>query len=192
MASFSPTPVQLHKVFPRAYSAEIGEGRGAGQKTASLPIRPACTNTNFSRNSSQMVDFSQLLRKPLSDVKRPPPLPMGDYPAIIKSYEFGESNRNKTPRLSLRLVLIDWPDTIPLEDRDGIDISKRQLSKDYYLTEDALWRLADFMRSCGLTGTVEENVPSLEGQQVLAEVQYYTNKQTGEIGNQIGKLVGLE
>jgi hypothetical protein len=141
-----------------------------------------------------MPDFSQLLRKPAGEAKRPPPLPIGDYPAVIKSQEVGDNNRNKTPYVRLALVLTDWPENVAEYDRpEGVDLNKRQLRKDFYLTEDSLWRLDEFIRSCDIDPNgrpYEEILPELIGKPVTVEVLHYINQQTSEIGNNTGAVVG--
>lgn len=153
-----------------------------------------------------MPDFSALLRKPAGEAKRPPPLPAGDYYGLVKSYEVGDNNRNKTPYVRFQVALTDWPDSSEDEwshaDPDGkvqavtkadIDLSKRQMRKDFFFTEDALWRLDEFIRSCGIDPrgrSYEEILPEMVGQPMTVEVQQYLNQSNNETGNQIGKLVG--
>jgi hypothetical protein len=67
------------------------------------------------------------------------------------------------------------------------------MRRDFYLTEDALWRLDDFLRSVGISvegRSYEEVLPEVIGQPITVEVQQYMNEQSGEIGNQIGKMTG--
>jgi hypothetical protein len=138
-----------------------------------------------------MPDFSQLLRKPAGVAKKPPALPAGDYSGIIKSWEVGDNNKNKTPYVRFNLVLTAPPDDVELE--PGTDLSKKPLRRDYYLTDDALWRLDDFIRSCGIEPNeevYEEVMPQMVGLPVTVEVQQYINQSTSEIGNQVGKLTG--
>ena len=154
-----------------------------------------------------MPDFSQLLRKPAGEAKKPPVLPMGDYPAVVRGFEFGDQNRNKTPYVRFQTSLQDWPkdssDEWTVVDgegnatvvcKDDVDLSKRSMRKDFFLTEDSLWRFDEFIRSCGINPNgrmYEEIIPEIVGQPVLAEVTQYLNQQTNETGNQIGKLVGF-
>lgn len=139
-----------------------------------------------------MPDFSKLLRKPAGEAKKPEALPVGDYPGVIKSHEYGDNNKNKTPYVRLFVAFTGWPDGA--EEIPEVDLSKRQMRRDYYLTEDALWRLDDLIRSCGIDAvgrSYEEVIPELLGQAVLVEVQQYTVQNSDEKGNQIGKIVGL-
>ena len=60
------------------------------------------------------VDFtSQLTRKPLSAVRKPPILPIDNYPGIVKRFEFGDNNRNNTPYLRYFLSPTGWGDNVP-------------------------------------------------------------------------------
>lgn len=143
-----------------------------------------------------MVDFSKYMRQTAGQAKKPPTLEIGDYPAVVRSYELGESKQNKTPFVRVNLTLTGWPEGA--EPQAGVDLGKRQQRKDYYLTDDALWRLDDFLRSCGIDlGTesapraYEETLAELSGKDVIATVEHYVNQQTGEIGNQVGKVAGV-
>lgn len=151
-----------------------------------------------------MPDFTQLIRgKAVGDAKRPPRLPMGDYQGVVKSYEYGDSNKNKTPYVRFHLIPTafpaDCPPAWPQVDKDGtttqvsqsdFDLSKRQMRRDFYLTEDALWRLDEFLKSMNLSGDLESAIPQTVGGSVVIEVQQYVNEQSGDIGNQVGRLVG--
>lgn len=140
-----------------------------------------------------MVDFTKLLSRPAGEAKKPPILPAGDYPGIIKAWKTGESRQNRTPFVSFTLGLMAFPADLDEADTQGIDLEKRQLSRDFYITEDALYRLDEFIHSCGVETTgraYEEVLPELIGAAVLVEVSQYINQRTNEIGNQVAKLVG--
>jgi hypothetical protein len=151
-----------------------------------------------------MVNFAHLLSQPAGKSKRPTALPVGDYPGIIKSYEIGDNNKNKTPYVQFAIGLIGWPDGIEEQDimqevEEGkfepIDLSKRQLRKQFFLTETSRWRLDEFLKTCALEMedvSYQEIFPQLVGQHVLVEVQQYINQKAddGSTGNQVGKLVG--
>lgn len=140
-----------------------------------------------------MPDFSALLRKPVDEAKRPPALPPGDYAGIIKSYELGDQNKNKTPYVRFQIGLQGWPDSVADEDKKDVDLSKKQLRRDFFLTPDADWRLAEFIKSCGINTSgrnFEVTVPECVGARVVVEVQQYLNQTNNEVGNQVGGLAG--
>lgn len=140
-----------------------------------------------------MPDFKALLAKPAGEAKKPKALDAGQYPGIIKSYELGDANKNKTPYVRFHLGLTGWPNGEAQLDEGGeaIDLAKRQLRRDFFITEDALWRLDEFLQALGieLTGrSYEETIPEAVGKNVEIEVQQYMNQQTNDIGNQVGAL----
>lgn len=141
-----------------------------------------------------MPDFSALLRKPAGEAKRPKALPIGDYQGVVKSHEVGDNNKNHTPYVRFGIVLTGWPDEFTQADiPEDTDLSKRQLRKDFFLTDDSLWRLDEFIRSCGVepAGRVyEEVVPELVGQPIKVEIKHYRNAQD-EIGNTVERVIGL-
>lgn len=158
-----------------------------------------------------MPDFSALLRKPAGEAKRPPLLPGGDYMGVVKSFEMGESSQKKTPFVRFNVVLQDWPTSAPQEwqvpgpdgksmvqiSRSDVDLSKRQMRRDFFFTEDALYRLDEFLRSCGISvegRTYEEALPDVVGATVVAEVQQQMSQREGatadDMFNQIGRLSG--
>lgn len=160
-----------------------------------------------------MPDFSKLAKHPAGVAKRPTALPVSSsdpYPGLIKSFEFVEADKRRNPPpnydtiIRMNLALTGWPDGVDEGDREEeveagvrrpIDLSKRQMRKDFY--DHRLDQLDDFLRSCGIDlGTpdsprpYEEVLPEVVGQSVTIEVQQYLNQRTNEIGNQVGILAG--
>jgi hypothetical protein len=145
-----------------------------------------------------MVDFSALLKKPAGQAKKPEAFPADTYPGIIKAWEVGDANKNKTPYVRFHVVLTGEGTSTTLEDlkEKHIDITKRTFRRDFYLTEDAEWRLDEFLRSMGIDvdsgRPYEETIPECVGKAVQVEIQQYLNATSNEIGNQIGGLVGAQ
>jgi len=143
-------------------------------------------------------DFSSLLRQPAGQAKKPPVLDAGNYPATVRSYEVDNKNKNKTTYVRFHVGYTGWPDgASPQTNEDGtiIDLSKRQGRRDFFLTPDALWRLDEFLRSCGvdLAGrSYEEVLPEIVNKSVVASVKQYMNERNNDLGNEIDALVGTE
>lgn len=141
-----------------------------------------------------MPDFSDLLRKPAGEAKRPQALPIGDYQGVIRSHEVGDSNRNHTPYVRFGITLTEWPESFGPQDIPAeIDLGKRQLRKDFFLTDESLWRLDEFIKSTGVNATgrkYEDVLPELIGQPVKVEVRHY-RAQDDTVGNTVETLVGL-
>lgn len=144
-----------------------------------------------------MPDFSQLLKgNSLATAKRPPSLPDGLYRGIIQKYELTEAkNENKTTIIRYHIGLTEWPQAIEEDERQGIELSKRKLSKDYFFTPDAAWRLAKLLKSCGVVAdgkSDEEMIAAAVGEEVIAKVvEVQSTKNPGESFNQIDSLEGL-
>jgi hypothetical protein len=142
-----------------------------------------------------MPDFSSMLRKPAGEAKRPKALPVGDYRGVIKAYELDDNNKNHTPYVRITIAMTDWPQGFTQSDiPEDTDLAKRQLRKDIYTTEDALWRLDELIKSCGIVPNgrpYEEVLPELIGRPVMVQVKHYMNRSTGDVGNTVDGLVGI-
>lgn len=102
-----------------------------------------------------MPDFSTLLAKPVGEIKKPRALPAGTYYGLITSFAFDESAKKKTPyvRYSVRLTSPGEDiDQSLLVDVDGnaVDVTKKLLNADFYLTEDAQYRCVEFLEKLGI------------------------------------------
>lgn len=155
------------------------------------------------------VDFNALYNRPSGEAKRPPVLPKGDYPAIILSaHSEGEIGQNKTPAIFWPIRLTDWDPSTPEEwtqydpstnqmltnVKSEIDITKRQMRATFFMTDDALIMLDDFLRSCDieLGGSYLSILPNVIGKRVLASIDILTNKDTMDQRNVVNKLVGVK
>ena len=152
-----------------------------------------------------MTDVSSLLRPSAKSTLPPPVIPADVYPGIIKSYEITSSS-NGNPILRLPVGLTDWPDSIGMDERvqtaeDGstipIDLSRKQLRKDFFLTPAAYFRLENFLVSLGFEVATdaegnkdfETPVTQLIGQKVNVEVQRILSQRTNEFINVVGELL---
>ena len=154
-----------------------------------------------------MPDFSKLLTRTAGVAKPPKVLVPGNYPGIIKGHEIlpGPPGKDYDTIIRFPVGLTGWCDNATEDDKvqetgEGaskpIDLSKRQLRRDFYANTDDInstKRLDDFIRSCGIEPagrSYQEILPELTGMRVTAEVQQYLNLRTNELGNQIGNLAG--
>lgn len=147
-----------------------------------------------------MPDFSSLYKTPVGSAKRPPTWPAGDYPAVIKNYEPGESSQKKTPYTQFNLAILDWPATISEEDKvvkneDGtttaIDLSKRTFNQQFYHTPDAEYRLHEFLKDLvpGSQGRpLDEVLAQTPGQHVLAVMKIVPSQDGKSFVNRVDGL----
>lgn len=137
-----------------------------------------------------MPDFTSLIHKDMAEVKKPPAWPMGLYPGRILRYEPGESTQKKTPYMRFTVGVTGFPDDFTDEQKSGLDIEGKTFRADYYLTEDALFRLADLLKSMGLKGFIDEALPQCVGEEVKIDLSQELNQQTNEIFNRVNRLLG--
>lgn len=156
-----------------------------------------------------MPDFSSMLRNPAGQAKKPETLPTDDYPGVVTSFEYGDNNKNKTPYLRVHFRLLGAGQADGNADALaalGIDPSKRQLRRDYYLRgKDAndkeaqnscLFRIDEMLRACGVEPNgqaYDELIPTIIGANVLLQVKQRLNENSdsGDMFNEIGKVAKL-
>lgn len=126
------------------------------------------------------VDFKKLLSEPVNEeAKRPPSLPAGTYYGTITKHEVGESANKKTPYIRFFVQLTTAGEEHDPESLAGVDLMKRQMRRDYYLTEDALYRLHEVMSSCDVSvvgRSLGESLPEMQGKDVIVTVNARPNK----------------
>jgi hypothetical protein len=140
------------------------------------------------------VDFSKLLSKPAGDIKRPPNFPAGTFFAAIKDRKFDDNNKNKTPYVRFTLGAWEPGNDVDASQLEGIKLDVRTMTKDFYLTPDAEWRVVELARQCGLQidgKSLAEVIEDLKGQRVLVEMKLVPNRDNPEEShNEIGNLKG--
>jgi hypothetical protein len=126
-----------------------------------------------------MPDFSSLLSKPVDDIKRPASLPAGTYFGTVKNFEVGESQEKKTPFVRFNFTLTHAGPDIDPADMAEVDLSKKQLRQDYYITPDAEYRLKEFLESMKIPSkgrTFQSMLPDAISQPVMLDVVQQLNQ----------------
>jgi hypothetical protein len=133
-----------------------------------------------------MADFNAILNKGVEEAERPKPLPAGTYRAKIEGHEFGESRQKGTPYCRVRLNPIEAQDDVDGEQLDEVlkqtdgDLSKKLVSSDFYLTEQAMWRLREFMENTlGIKTsgrTFAETIPEMDGMTCLVSITHQSSQ----------------
>lgn len=150
------------------------------------------------------VNFQNLLSKPVDSVKRPTALPAGTYYARIQGHKFDESRQQKTPFVKFEFSdLQPGPDIDAAQLKDGegnaIDLSKKKLSRDYYLTDDAMYRLREALESLGIKvegRSFGECIPETKGMPVQITVTMTPatgdNAKEGDFYNNVSAMSGVQ
>ena len=145
-----------------------------------------------------MPDFSTILSKPVTSAERPKPKAPGGYFGVVAKYELGESSQKKTPYVRYHLNQVSPGPEVDQEmnTQNGIDLSKYTPYFDYYLTDSAIFRLREFLESCGIPvdgRTFNETIPEAVGKPVLFEVENQTSNRPGkeaEVFSSIADMTG--
>lgn len=127
-----------------------------------------------------MADFRSILNTRVNTVEKPKPLPAGTYLCVVTGHQIGESGgANKTPRCRFDLKPLapqaDVDEALFAEAGGMEALTKRKLRGDFWLTEDSLYRLIEFMSDvCGIDCSEDRSLaqalPETTNIQVLAHV----------------------
>src|SRR5262245_27368133 len=124
-----------------------------------------------------MPDFNALLDKNPLEFERPPTPPEGEYLVVVRDKKFGQSSQKKTPFVEFSYGVISALPSIPDEALNGVDLSKVKFRDEFYLTEDAMFRLREFLELLGCTeGSTRDAIESAIGQQVVVTVGHETSQ----------------
>lgn len=126
-----------------------------------------------------MVELNSLLNVSADSIKAPPRAPQGTYKALISKYEFGKSAKKSTPLVKFHYTQLQ-PQADISQDAltvagQPIDIGKLKLSDDFYLTEDALYRLVEYLKKLGIK-TEGRNLGELIPEAVNRPVMFYVTQ----------------
>jgi len=136
--------------------------------------------------------FRSLLAQATDAVERPRSIADGHYIGVIKSTEFGVSRQKQTPYLRVNITPEEETDDVAEDANIGIDLTKRELRRDFYITPQALYRLSDMLdavlgKQAGRS--FDERIPELRGVRVLFGVTHRDNEQGTETFNDVTTIV---
>jgi hypothetical protein len=136
--------------------------------------------------------FRELLSQPTDSVERPKPLAPGHYLGEIKNHEFGLSRQRQTPYVRFILVPSEETADVAAGANAGIDFSRREVRKDFYITPNALYRLSDMLDAAlgkQQGRTFDERIPDTRGVRVMFAVTQRDNEEGTETYNDVGAIV---
>jgi hypothetical protein len=148
------------------------------------------------------VNLSALLNTSADEVKRPVPLNDGSYYGVVKSHAMVESREKKTPGVEYTVELTHAADGTDLvgydEDNNEVTLEPtgKQFRTTFYLTENSLFMLKDFIKSLGIEvsgRTLGELIPMAIGQPVLCSITKVPRRgEGGGFYNNLDKVVGAQ
>lgn len=136
-------------------------------------------------------DFRKELSVASTDIERPKPLPVGHYYATIRGHEFQLSKRQQTPYVRFLLAPSEACEDVDAAELAGVDLTRRELRKDYFITPAAKYRLADMLDSVigQPNRTLDERLPETRGMRVMIQVTQRTSEDGSETYNDVATVV---
>ena len=149
---------------------------------------------------AKTATFSDILNKPASEVERPKPLPAGTYLCVVKGLpRFDKSSKKQTEFVEFNLSPMQAGEDVDQEDLAAMLLNKDGTSKvlneltiraTYYLTDNSLYRLKDFLTHCGLDvesdASLRQLVDAAPGCQVTAFVKHQASDDGQSVYAQLG------
>lgn len=138
-----------------------------------------------------MASFNDILDKPASEIERPKPLPQGSYLCVVRGLpRHDKSSKKQTPFVEFTLAV-----QAPGEDVDAEDLQSmggadnKTIRATYYITDDALWRLKDFLGHCGIAeeGSLRQMIDDAPNAQVVAFVKHRASEDGQSVFAELAK-----
>lgn len=100
---------------------------------------------------SNNVDFSAILNKKANEVEAPASFPVGSYDLVVLQYSTGVSSKQQTPFIEFEFGVQNPREDVDMDEYNKIkNPSEKHLKAQFYLTDGSLFRLKDFLKTCGL------------------------------------------
>lgn len=140
--------------------------------------------------------FTDLLDRPATDFVPPPPIPAGTYVGVIKGLPaYGESSKKKTKQVEFSINLLEAMDDVDQEELKGMGgIAGKTVKATYYLTDDAIYRLREFLEHCGIEvgkQSIRADVDETPGKQVVV-VMGHEAAEDGRIFSRVKRTAAVE
>lgn len=120
--------------------------------------------------------FASVLDMPASDIERPKPLPVGSYVCVVQGQpRIDKSAKKQTEFVEYTLKLLEALDDVDTEALDNVGGIKDKITKvTFYLTENSVYRLKEFLEHCGVDmeeeGSLRQYIAEAPGKQVVAHI----------------------
>lgn len=135
--------------------------------------------------------FASILDKPASEVERPKPLPVGTYVAVVQGpAEHGKSSKKQTPFVRFNLKILQAGEDVDAEELVAMGGIEDKVIKDtYYITEESLYRLKEFLTNCGIEDngqSIRQMLDDAPGQQVTLSMKHEASENGESIFARVG------
>lgn len=129
--------------------------------------------------------LSSILDRQGTEIERPKPLPVGTYRVIVVGApRFDKSTKKGTDFVEFTLKYISAEEDVDEDDLkhaltkpsgESVALNEKTNKVTFYLTEDAAWRLKDFLKHCGVYNedqSLRQMIAQTTNCEVLATVKH--------------------
>jgi hypothetical protein len=129
--------------------------------------------------------LASILDRQGTEIERPKPLPVGTYRAIVVGApKFDKSTKKGTDYVEFTLKFTSAEEDVDEDDLrhaltkpsgDTIPLTEKTTRNTYYLTEDAAWRLKDFLKHCGVydeDSSLRQMIANTQNCEVLVSLKH--------------------
>jgi hypothetical protein len=142
-------------------------------------------------------NFGAILDQQASEIEAPKPFPVGTYVCVVRGLpRFDKSSKKGTDFVEFQLQpvsVLEDVDPDALEEFGGI--SDKTLRVTFYITEDAVYRLKDFLVNCGIEAdgrTLSEMINDAPGQTICALVSHRASEDGERIFAEVRRTLRYE
>lgn len=149
-------------------------------------------------NAQTNPNFGALLDQAPSETERPKPLPQGTYVTMIQGLPRQDKSTKKgTEYVEFTHKLLSAGEDVDAEELAAMGgIGDKTMRNTYYITENSLWRLKDFLSHCGIdvdaVGSYREAIDETPGKQVSIYIKHVPSEDGTAIYANIGKTLAVE
>jgi len=141
--------------------------------------------------------FTSILDRQSSEIERPKPLPVGTYLCIVKGLpRYDKSSKKQTDFVEFNLEIQSAEEDV---DADAIEAFKggvvgKSVKDTYYLTEEAAFRVKDFLEHCGVEdeGTLRSRIEQTPGCQLKVFIKHEPSQDGQTMFARIGKTMAAD
>lgn len=146
----------------------------------------------------QRQSFSSVLDTPAGDIERPKPLPVGSYVCVVTGQpRIDKSAKKQTEFVEFTLKLLEALNDVDedaLKDVGGIKDKTTRVT--FYLTENSIYRLKEFLEHCGVDmedeGSMRQYIAEAPGKQVVAHIIHEASQDGDAVYARVKNTTAME
>ena len=134
--------------------------------------------------------FGSILDKPVGKIKEPVAMPTGTYTFVVLHRRYDKSSKKQTEFVEFTCNYLDAGDDV---DQDALKeaggIAGKSLKATYYLTEEAAYRLKEFLAHLGIEeqDTLRPMIEEATGKQFLGTIRHEPSQDGTRIFARLGQ-----